>query len=74
MVYRLDLQIRPRRLAGFAGIGEEAFGKVGYYAVQFFQKSTLLGVCTLFLILAGLNLDSMLGDYVPFGDFEWCRS
>ena len=42
-----------RRLSGYPAVGEAAFGKVGLVVVHVFQKAALVGVATLFLILAG---------------------
>ena len=51
---------REGRLTGYPEIGRAAYGSFGYYLVQFFHKTTLLGVCTIFLILAGLNFADVL--------------
>ena len=51
---------REGRLTGYPEIGRAAYGSFGYYTVQFFHKTTLLGVCTIFLILAGLNFADVL--------------
>ena len=49
----MDNLYRPSgRLAGYPETGEAAFGMKGKIVVQVFQKATLLGVSTLFLILA----------------------
>ena len=39
------------RLEGYPDIGMRAFGKPGRILVHVFHKATLIGVCTLFLIL-----------------------
>jgi len=57
-----------RLAGGFPEIGYAAYGNTGYYLVQFFHKTTLVGVCTLFLILAGDYVNSIIhyfaGQYV----------
>mmetsp|Transcript_8157 Transcript_8157/g.14789 ORF Transcript_8157/g.14789 Transcript_8157/m.14789 type:complete len:446 (+) Transcript_8157:50-1387(+) len=49
------------RLPGYPEIGEAAFGRFGYFFVQFFHKSTLFGVSTIFLVLAAKFLLEGLG-------------
>lgn len=49
------------RLSGYPDIGEEAFGRVGRVVVHVFHKATLLGVTTIFLILAGKFLTEGIG-------------
>eukprot|EP00518_Triparma_eleuthera_P017592 CAMPEP_0197546008 /NCGR_PEP_ID=MMETSP1320-20131121/809_1 /TAXON_ID=91990 /ORGANISM="Bolidomonas sp., Strain RCC2347" /LENGTH=408 /DNA_ID=CAMNT_0043105555 /DNA_START=169 /DNA_END=1393 /DNA_ORIENTATION=+ len=50
-----------QRLEGYPEIGEAAFGRFGYYFVQFFHKATLFGVSTIFLVLAAKFLLEGLG-------------
>ena len=59
------------RVSGYPMIGEAAFGKIGYYTVHFFHKTTLLGVCTIFLILASANLQDILAVW-DLGTTLWC--
>ena len=49
------------RLNGYPDIGEEAFGRLGRVVVHVFHKATLLGVTTIFLILAGKFLTEGIG-------------
>ncbi|GMI06379.1 hypothetical protein TrLO_g3728 [Triparma laevis f. longispina] len=49
------------RIPGYPEIGEAAFGRFGYFFVQFFHKSTLFGVSTIFLVLAAKFLLEGLG-------------
>ena len=51
------------RLAGYPETGEVACGFYGKMAVHIFQKSTLLGVSTLFLILAAQFLNSAFDEF-----------
>ena len=50
-----------RRLAGYPDIGRAAFGTPGVVLVHVFHKATLLGVATIFLILAGKFLLEGIG-------------
>lgn len=52
---------RRPRLSGYAAIGEAAFGRAGKVLVHIFHKATLVGVCTLFLILAAKFLMEGIG-------------
>ncbi|GMH57973.1 hypothetical protein TrRE_jg362 [Triparma retinervis] len=50
-----------RKIEGFPELGEKAYGKVGYAAVQVFHKATLFGVSTIFLVLTAKFLLEGLG-------------
>ena len=54
-------EARRPRLEGYAAIGEAAFGRPGKVLVHIFHKATLVGVCTLFLILAAKFLMEGIG-------------
>ena len=41
-----------RRLKNYPAVGEEAYGKLGKWIVHIFHKATLLGVTSIFLVLA----------------------
>ena len=50
-----------QRLESYAALGYEAYGTAGRVVVNVFQKSTLVGVSTIFLILAGKFLLEGIG-------------
>jgi amino acid permease len=57
------LYIYPgRRLEGYSEIGREAFGKPGYYIVQFFNYTLMLGVGCIFIMLTGTQTYKLLSD------------
>lgn len=75
-----------RKLYTYSEIGKEAFGKVGGYIVDLMLHATLLGVATIYLILAGGNLSTLLNEFpwegagssanyvtsLVYIDPEWC--
>lgn len=61
LINSLYLNPEGKRLAGYPQIGQAACGKTGTIIVQIFHKATLVGVTTLFLILAGKFLLEALG-------------
>ena len=50
-----------KRLTGYPDIGNYAYGPIGRGIVNFFYNSVLIGVTTLYLILSGYNLQSLVG-------------
>lgn len=57
-----ELLLQPsKRLSDYPAIGEAAYGASGRILVQVFHKSTLVGVTTIFLILAGKFLMEGIG-------------
>eukprot|EP00943_MAST-04B_sp_MAST-4B-sp1_P002120 g2120.t1 len=57
-----ELLLQPsKRLNDYPSIGEAAYGTSGRILVQIFHKSTLVGVTTIFLILAGKFLMEGIG-------------
>eukprot|EP00945_MAST-04E_sp_MAST-4E-sp1_P000396 g396.t1 len=58
---RVGLLQPQNRLQGYPEVGEAAYGKYGRYIVQIFHKATLVGVTTIFLILAGKFLLEGIG-------------
>jgi vesicular inhibitory amino acid transporter len=55
------LHVNQKRLEGYPHIGEEAFGNVGYYLVATFYNMAMGGTVVLYLILAAMNLEQLLG-------------
>lgn len=55
-------------LDGYPGIGEAAFGKLGRYLVSVFYNMAMMGSVCLYLILASLNFQDLLG---VFSDRVW---
>jgi len=49
-----------KKLYTYSEVGQEAFGKVGSTVVDIFLHATLIGVATIYLILAGGNLSTLL--------------
>jgi len=47
-------------LRSYEDIGEQAYGKTGRRIVALFQVITLFGVCTIFLILIGGNMNTLV--------------
>ncbi|RKP07202.1 transmembrane amino acid transporter protein-domain-containing protein [Thamnocephalis sphaerospora] len=57
------LYINPgQRLAGYAAVGEQAFGRVGRYVVMFFNYAIMLGVGCIYIMLTGTQTYSLLKD------------
>lgn len=77
--------LQSYRRAGYPEIGKAAYGNCGKRTVQVFHKATLLGVTTIFLILAGKFLlegmggggEGFLGDSIGSNSVEdqelWMR-
>ena len=55
------LYVDNKRLSGYPEIGYVAYGETGRLVVNIFYNSVLLGVTTLYLILAGMDLSSLVG-------------
>ena len=55
------LYVDNKRLSGYPEIGYVAYGETGRLVVNIFYNSVLLGVTTLYLILAGMDLASLVG-------------
>jgi vesicular inhibitory amino acid transporter len=55
------LYINNQRLSGYPEIGYVAYGELGRAVVNVFYNSVLLGVTTLYLILSGMDLASLVG-------------
>lgn len=62
------LYYEGRRLSGYPEIGFVAYGKAGQAIVNVFYNSVLLGVTCLYLILAGMDLEHLVG---YFTKKEW---
>lgn len=54
--------IPGKRLKSYEDIGEAAMGVKGRRIVAFFQTITLFGVCTIFLILMGGNMNTLVSE------------
>jgi amino acid permease len=54
--------------ASFPELGRKLFGRLGYYIVSFFYGTAMGGSVCLYLILAGMNLESLIG---IFSQSEW---
>ncbi|KAJ9071205.1 hypothetical protein DSO57_1039321 [Entomophthora muscae] len=52
------------RLKEFPDIGEAAFGKFGRYFVKVFHYSASLSLACIYILLAGLNINRIILDYV----------
>jgi len=73
-----------KRLKTYEDIGEACFGIVGRRVVAVFQSLTLFGVCTIFLILIGGNMENMVPQLtyhdwaiifvVPVIPFTWLKT
>jgi amino acid permease len=55
------LQQGQKRLDGYPHIGEEAFGNWGYYIVATFYNMAMGGTVVLYIILAAMNLETLVG-------------
>lgn len=55
------LYVNNKRLSGYPEIGYVAYGEMGRAIVNVFYNSVLLGVTTLYLILSGMDLESLVG-------------
>jgi len=62
LVECLHLAPGGRRLRSYEEIGEECFGRRGHHVVAVVQNVTLFGVCTIFLILIGSNMNVLISD------------
>ncbi|KAJ9071647.1 hypothetical protein DSO57_1034936 [Entomophthora muscae] len=49
-----------KRLSSYPAIGEAAFGRAGRVFVQFFHYTIVLGVSTLYIMLAGINIEMIV--------------
>lgn len=54
--------VRVQILHSYEDIGEQALGPIGRRLVAVFQSVTLFGVCTIFLIIIGGNMYTLVPD------------
>ena len=68
IIYCLQQSSDGYLLDGYPAIGQEAFGAVGKYTVMVFYNMAMCGSVCLYLILASLNLQNLIG---IFSDRIW---
>jgi Transmembrane amino acid transporter protein len=61
----------PFRMDGLPEVGEAAFGKPGYIVVHIFHKIVLLGICVVFLVLAGDAVQQLFSGIVHLAQWHW---
>lgn len=59
------------RVLEFSQVGYAAFGKPGYILVQIFYKIVMIGLCIVFLILAGSCVQQLFAPLVDFPEWQW---
>jgi amino acid permease len=55
------LEVNGKYLDGYPHIGLEAFGRAGFYIISIFYNMALCGTVCLYIILASMNLEQLIG-------------